>query len=177
MTDIFIRIRVFVSDSIAMSLQYILVGHYEAFSLIKDVENGVKAWDILMRRYDRRVFNEGTTRADDIHKLLEVTLDSIKVGAFNTFISKYEDIASYVKLNDSRLTSKTKYDFLLRAIKYKSYGVFLTKAKTRSPPYNMKILFMLCKFMLLRLKENISLPVNPMIHDPWHMLRRSTIFQ
>lgn len=42
---------------ISVALTTCLVGH-EAFILVKDISNGIKAWDILMERYDRRVFNE-----------------------------------------------------------------------------------------------------------------------
>ena len=120
---------------IARSLQQVLVSHNEAFSLIKEEDNGVKAWDILMKRYDRRVFNENSSRAYDLHKLLEVTLTSTRVGAFNTFISKFDDIASYVKMDGEPLSRQSKHDLLLLAIKHKAYDVFLTNAKTRYPPY------------------------------------------
>ena len=39
-------------------------------------------------------------------------------------------------MNDAPLSSKTKYDLLLHAIKHKSYDVFLTNAKTCTPSYN-----------------------------------------
>ena len=111
------------------------VNHNEAFSLVKEEDNGIKAWDILMNRYNRRVYNENSARAFDLHKLLDITLTSTRVGAFNTFISKFDDVASYVKMDGQVISRQSKYDILLLAIKHKAYNVFLTNAKTRSPPY------------------------------------------
>ena len=110
-------------------VKQVLVNYNEAFSLVKEEDNGVKAWDILTKRYDRRVYNENTARSFDLHKLLDVTLTSTRVGAFNTFISKFD------KMDEKAFSRQSKYDLLLLAIKHKSYGVFLTNTKTRYPQY------------------------------------------
>ena len=120
---------------ICIALQTCLIGHYEGFALIKNERNGVVAWDILMNRYDRRVFNEGSSRAGDLQFLLDLTLESTKNGAFNKFISKFERAAEFVKIEDQPLPDAFKYDVLTRAIKDKAYETFITTAKTRSPAY------------------------------------------
>ena len=120
---------------IGVALKTCLINHSEGFALIKDERDGVKAWDILMNRYDRRVFNEGSSRAGDLNSLLKITLESTSLGSFNKFISKFEKTATFVKVNDDPLPDEFKQDLLTRAIQNKSYGVFLTTAKTRSPPY------------------------------------------
>ena len=73
---------------IGVALKTCLINHQEGYTLIKNEMNGVTAWNILMNRYDRRKFNEGSASAVDLQSLLEVTLDSVKNGSFNKFISK-----------------------------------------------------------------------------------------
>ena len=121
-----------------MSRQTYLIDHNEAFALIQDEENGVKAWDILMERYDSRVFNEASRRADDLSALLKIKLDSIKVGAFNSFISKFKDTAAHVKLEGKKVPQDFLYDLLIQAIQHPSYDMFLTTARTRSPQYSYR---------------------------------------
>lgn len=77
------RYKVYKEDVhwINVALTTCLVGH-EAFILIKDFSNGIKAWDALMNRYDRRVFNKGTARTGDLSELLDIKSESIKKGSY-----------------------------------------------------------------------------------------------
>ena len=123
------------SEWIGVALKTCLMGHAEGFALVKDIRCGVKAWDILMNRYDRRIFNGGASRATDLQDLFSVTLDSTKKGSFSKFISKFENKATFVQIDGQAPSDDFKYDLLLRAIKHPSYNMFLTTVKTREPQY------------------------------------------
>ena len=87
------------SEWIGVALKTCLMSHPEGYSLIKDIKCGVKAWDILMGRYDKRTFNEGASRASDLQDLFSVVLDSTKKGSFSKFISKFESKDTFVKID------------------------------------------------------------------------------
>ena len=54
--------------------------HAKGYVLIKNERCGVKAWDILMGRYDNLKFNVDASRVSDLQELFNNTLEFTKKG-------------------------------------------------------------------------------------------------